>query len=770
MSGTTSGLAQSVHTHLIRHAQSLGVDPNLVLTRFATERLLYRLSRSRHAERFVLKGALLLLMWLGETIRPTRDADLLGFGDLSDETLAATFAEVCDVNVEPDGMTFDAATIRVAPIRPQDVYGGKRVALLARLGSARIPVQVDVGIGDAAVPAPEWCDYPSLLDLPRPRLRAYRPETAVAEKAHAMVLLGTKNSRMRDFFDVYQLAQRTSFDGVSLASAIRATFERRRTAIPEALPSALTPAFAQADHKRAQWDAFLRKNRLTTAPKDLETVLAILAQFLGPVFDAAARAGDFRFVWKPGGPWAPPPGGRGLSIKQSTEERQTLRRFKPYPAYKDSGVEWLGEIPAHWEVRRLRFLGFVNPSPGELRSAPPSLEVSFIPMDALGERGGLNLETTKQLSEVSSGYTYFRDGDVLVAKITPCFENGKGAVVRGLTNGIGFGTTELHVIRPGSGLHADFLAYLTFSLPFRGLGQVEMKGAAGQQRVPEDFIKDFPVPLPPLLEQRGIAAFLDRATAKIDALVVKKERLIELLQEKRTALITQAVTKGLDPNAPMRDSGVEWLGEIPAHWELAPVYARYEVTLGKMLDAKRITGEAPGRYLRNVDVQWDAINTDDLPEMDFAPWERDRYLLRPGDLLVCEGGEVGRTAIWRGELPECFYQKAIHRVRRRHEQESPRFFYYLMYSFAKRGVFLAGGNPNTIDHLTAVQLRHYRFPFAPPSEQRAIAAFLDRETTKIDTLIAKIREGIDRLKEYRTALISAAVTGKIDVQEFGTLE
>jgi len=162
---------------------------------------------------------------------------------------------------------------------------------------------------------------------------------------------------------------------------------------------------------------------------------------------------------------------------------------------------------------------------------------------------------------------------------------------------------------------------------------------------------------------------------------------------------------------------------------------------------------------------WDSVSIDDLPQMDFSAGERDRYLLRPGDLLVCEGGEVGRTAIWRGEIAECFYQKAIHRVRPRSEHEVPRYFYYVMYSLAKRGVFVAGGNPNTIDHLTAVQLKHYRFPFPTPLEQHAIAVFLDRETANIDALVAKVREAVDRLKELRTALISAAVTGKIDVRE-----
>lgn len=216
------------------------------------------------------------------------------------------------------------------------------------------------------------------------------------------------------------------------------------------------------------------------------------------------------------------------------------------------------------------------------------------------------------------------------------------------------------------------------------------------------------------------------------------------------------------PYPAYKESGVEWLGKIPAHWAVAPVYARYEVALGKMLDGKRVTGEFSARYLRNIDVQWDAVNTEGLPEMDFAPWERDRYGLQPGDLLVCEGGEVGRTAIWSGAIDQCFYQKAIHRVRPRSSHEQPRFFFYLMYTLAKRGVFVAGGNANTIDHLTAVQLRHYRLPFAPLGEQSAIAAFLDRETARIDALVAKKELLIELLQEKRAALITRAVTKGLD--------
>jgi hypothetical protein len=303
MTDPSAALAQPVQARLVRHARTFDVDPNLILTRFAVERFLYRLSRSPEAERFVLKGALLLLVWLGESIRPTRDADLLGFGDLSDVALARTFREVCAVGAEPDAMTYLPDSIRVAAVRLEDAYGGKRVTLQSRLGPARIRVQVDVGIGDAVIPAPVWLDYPSLLDLPRARLRAYRPETAIAEKFHAMVTLGSKNSRMRDFFDVDALAARQAFDGRALVDALRATFEHRRTEIPSGLPLALTPTFPASSEKPAQWAGFVKKNRLSSAPADLGQVVERLARFLAPVVVAAQRGAAMDLIWPPGGPW-----------------------------------------------------------------------------------------------------------------------------------------------------------------------------------------------------------------------------------------------------------------------------------------------------------------------------------------------------------------------------------------------------------------------------------------------------------------------------------
>jgi len=200
-------------------------------------------------------------------------------------------------------MRFLENSVQVSAIRKEDIYGGKRVILQSRLGPARLRVQVDVGTGDAVTPEPEWLDYPSLLSLPCARLRAYQPETTIAEKLHAMVTLGSKNSRMRDFFDVDALAARMSFDGQRLSQSVLATFERRQTPLPHGLPLALTPAFSEVQDKGAQWIGFLKKSGLRDRQVDLEQVIGRIAAFLWPVIAAAGRRAEFTATWSPGGPW-----------------------------------------------------------------------------------------------------------------------------------------------------------------------------------------------------------------------------------------------------------------------------------------------------------------------------------------------------------------------------------------------------------------------------------------------------------------------------------
>ena len=270
--------------------------------------------------------------------------------------------------------------------------------------------------------------------------------------------------------------------------------------------------------------------------------------------------------------------------------------------------------------------------------------------------------------------------------------------------------------------------------------------------------------LPPLATQRRIADFLDEKTAQIDGLIAAKRALLGRLAEKRQSLITHAVTRGLAPGVPMNASGVDWLGDVPAHWTVAALGYRYEVQLGRMLNAARAEGDHLKPYLRVYDVQWGDINVDDLPVMDFPPAAQERYRLQPGDLMVNEGGSyVGRSAIWRGELEECYYQKALHRLRPFHaDSDTAEFLYYVMEMATHNGVFVAGGNQTTIDHLTAEQLRHYAFAFPPFAEQVQIAEELTAELSDVGDASGAVEQSIETLTEYRAALVTAAVTGQID--------
>ena len=293
-----------IRQRLLNLGRERGEDFNLTLTRYGTERLLYRLSQSAHAERFVLKGALLLALWTGRLQRPTRDLDLLAHGDSSQEALTKLFRDICVVAVEADGLTFDPETVRVTEIREDQEYGGQRVRLMATLASARINLQIDIGFGDIITPATDNVQYPSLLGLPTPRLRAYPRETVVAEKLEAMVTLGMANSRMKDFYDVWMMSRELEFDGVTLGRAIRATFQRRRTELRHTVPTAFTDEFAQDPDKGRQWNAFLSRNRLDAGGLGLAQIIQQVRVFLASPMIAAATGQEFAETWPARGRWA----------------------------------------------------------------------------------------------------------------------------------------------------------------------------------------------------------------------------------------------------------------------------------------------------------------------------------------------------------------------------------------------------------------------------------------------------------------------------------
>ena len=300
--------AASVKARLLAQAKATGEEFERTLSRFAAERFLYRLGASRARTRCVLKGATLLAVWLPSPYRATRDVDLLASGPADETSIRSLIEEVCAVAGAEDALRFDLSGLTVETIRAEEEYSGKRALFWAHLGSARIRVQVDVGFGDALAVAPEEIEVPPILKaLPAPRLRAYPREASVAEKFEAMVRLGTRNSRMKDFHDVWALAGAFAFDGPSLRSAVAVCFERRGTPRAGGLPPALVPAFYQRSESQVRWSGYVAGGALLVAPPARFAVVGErITQFLGPVWSSVVSSQRFEAVWPPGGPWVPP--------------------------------------------------------------------------------------------------------------------------------------------------------------------------------------------------------------------------------------------------------------------------------------------------------------------------------------------------------------------------------------------------------------------------------------------------------------------------------
>jgi hypothetical protein len=295
----------SVFQRLLNYAKEHREDFNLLLFRYGVERLLYRLSISPHADKFILKGASLFLVWIGQNYRVTKDADLLCSGPADVEYIAAVFRELCQVVTDDvDGIVFVADTVRALPIREEQEYGGIRVTLLGMLHKARILLQIDIGFGDVITPAPEKVNFPTLLNAPAPELLAYPRYTMVAEKLEAMVRLGIANSRMKDFYDVWLLSKLFAFDGRTLCEAVGNTFKRRSTPIPDGLPLAFTDDFRKDVQKQAQWRAFVRKAKPDTAADNLDVIIGDLEAFLMPVVEVVRQSRLLELLWAQGGHWS----------------------------------------------------------------------------------------------------------------------------------------------------------------------------------------------------------------------------------------------------------------------------------------------------------------------------------------------------------------------------------------------------------------------------------------------------------------------------------
>jgi hypothetical protein len=296
-----ANIPASVRARLLNVGRERGLEFQLVLSDFAIERFLYRLATSPHASDYVLKGAMLFRTWSSDRHRATWDLDLLGRGPQQVDRLEEVVREICSMP-GADGITFDAGSVRGELIRAGDEEAGVRVRFTAHLAEAKIPVQVDVGFGDAVIPEPQRASYPTLLGQPAPTLLAYPREAVVAEKFEAMVSIGVTNSRMKDFYDVHTLASTFHFDGITLATAIGATFAQRGTDLPGPDPLVLTDGFLNSPERQTQWRAFLKRARLP-GPAGVTALSGSLRRFLGPVVEALISQRTFAATWLPRGPW-----------------------------------------------------------------------------------------------------------------------------------------------------------------------------------------------------------------------------------------------------------------------------------------------------------------------------------------------------------------------------------------------------------------------------------------------------------------------------------
>ena len=424
--------------------------------------------------------------------------------------------------------------------------------------------------------------------------------------------------------------------------------------------------------------------------------------------------------------------------------------LNPYPTYKYSGVEWLGEIPAHWEVKRLKYAAPLRVSKLNLKSK----DDTYIGLENIESWTG-RLLIQDQPESVESTVGQFEAGDVLFGKLRPYLAKAARPEFNGVS------TSEILALRP-VGYSQSYLFYSFLNKLYIHWIDMLTYGTKMPRVSPDQVVNGF-TPLPPLPEQRAIAAFLDRETAKIDDLVAKKERLIELLQEKRTALISHAVTKGLDPDVPLKDSGVEWLGEIPTHWEVSALRRRWSVIDCKHLTVPFVSDGIPLASVREtqsfeLDLKDSRHTTSEWYETLIKGGRKPRC----GDLIYCRNVSVGSAALVTSDHPFAMGQDVC---LIRSSVENQRWLNYFLYSSAMSHQLASTLVGSTFDRINIAEIRALFVSVPPRHEQDRIAAFLDRETAQIDALTAKVQEAIDRLKELRTALISAAVTGKIDVRE-----
>lgn len=447
--------------------------------------------------------------------------------------------------------------------------------------------------------------------------------------------------------------------------------------------------------------------------------------------------------------------------------------MKSYKDFKDCEVVWFKQLPTHWHHGQLKFWLLSNDGGVWGKDYSNNSEKGAIVLRSteisVDGKWQIDNPAVRLLTEKEKEKAKLKAGDLLITKSSGSESHiGKTALVtQEIENLSPCFSNFMQRVRPSDGLNSRFLYYFLNSFISREQFNYFSTTTSGLANLNSEIIGSLRLTCPPLPEQQTIANFLDCKTAQIDTLIAKKQRQIELLQEYRAALINQAITKGLDLNVPMKDLGVDWLGEIPENWSFIPLKFFGEITLGKMLTPTRKGGYIEKPYLRAKNIGWESvIHIDDIKTMWFSPNELEKYRLNKDDLLISEGGEVGRTAIWNNELDECYIQNSVHKVTLNNKQV-PLYFLYQSQLFGKKGYYDSIVSKVSISHLTYEKLKEIRFIVPPTEEQHAIASFLKHKLKNIDHLIQLTNKEIFHIQEYKQSLTFCTVTGKIDVRDQG---
>ncbi len=458
--------------------------------------------------------------------------------------------------------------------------------------------------------------------------------------------------------------------------------------------------------------------------------------------------------------------------KSSGTPRMGGERYRPYPASKDSGVEWLGQVPEHWEVKRLRFTvtkcqnGLWGDDPDGINDVACVRVADF---DRVAGVVKMNQPTLRSVDPMILGGRRLRRNDLLLEKSGGGDNQPVGAVVINTYGELAICSNFIAQMPVQEGFDPRYLTYVHAAMYSARINTRSIKQNTGIQNLDSENYLNEVAAYPELLEQRAIAVFLDRETARIDALVAKKERLIELLQEKRTALINRAVTKGLDPDVPMKDSGVEWLGAIPVHWEVVRLKQASRVQGGFAFSSDSFQNDGVP-IIRMNNIRRGALDFENvvrIPEHEC----KDEFALNEDDIIYGLSGSIGSTGslgnfavVRKGDTPAQLNQR-VARFRPVIDRITDGFLVGALQTTVFYEQVLSYTTGTAQFNVSTNEIGNVRLALPSIEEQHAIAAFLDRETAKIDALVAKVREAIDCHKELRTALISAAVTGKIDVRQ-----